>query len=202
VRAFVAIPLPEPLREELAAYAAGAAAGLSGHPTPAGNLHVTIHFLGAVDDVVERPLVAALRPACASVEPMALRIIGAALAPPRRPRMVWARLEAPPGLAALALAVAAAAAPFAPGAREPRTAKPHVTLARLRLPPPRGAELPPLAAAGAEIAVAACALVRSDLGRDGARYTTLAELPVGRGSLGSDPAPKASHPCHDRRCGV
>jgi 2'-5' RNA ligase len=179
VRAFVAIPLPELLREELAAYATGTAAALSSRPTPAGNLHVTVHFLGAVGDAGEEPLLAALRPACASVEPMTLRIIGAALAPPRRPRMVWARLEAPPELAALAQAVAAAAAPFAPGAREPRTANPHVTLARLRRPPPRGAELPPLAALETEIAVAACAVVRSDLGRGGARYTTLAELPLG-----------------------
>jgi 2'-5' RNA ligase len=54
-----------------------------------------------------------------------------------------------------------------------------VTLARLRRPPRRGTELPPLAAAGAEVAVDAVALVRSELGRGGSRYTTLAELPLG-----------------------
>ena len=179
VRAFVAIPIPAPLAEELADYAAETAGALGGRAVPSANLHVTVHFLGSVDDAEEEPLRAALAPACATVAPFTVRLAGAALAPPRRPRMIWARLDAPPELAGLAGAVAVAAGPFAPGAREPRTASPHVTLARLRRPPPRGAGLPSLAAAGAEIAVAACALVRSDLGRDGARYTTLAELPLG-----------------------
>lgn len=179
MRAFVAIALPEPLAEELAAYAAEAAGPLSGRAVQAGNLHVTVLFLAAVDDADEAQLVSALAPACVSVEPFALRLTNAALAPPRRPRMIWARLDAPPELTGLARAVAAAAAPYAPGAREPRIANPHVTLARLRRPPPRGAELPPLGSGGTEIAVGACTLVRSEPGRGGARYTTLAELPLG-----------------------
>jgi len=179
VRAFVAIPLPAPLREELAGYAADAVSGLDGRALPAANLHATVHFLGSVDDADAEPLLAALRPVCAAVAPFTLRLAGAALAPPSRPRMVWARLEAPDGLAALAHAVASAAEPLAPGARPPRTGKPHVTLARLRRPPRRGTELPPLAAAGAEVAVDGAALVRSELGRGGARYTTLGELPFG-----------------------
>jgi 2'-5' RNA ligase len=179
VRAFVAIPLPEALRDELAAYAAGAVEGLDGRLLPAANLHVTVHFLGSVDESDAELLVAALEPACASVARFTLRAAGAALAPPGRPRMIWARLEAGEELAALAQAVAAAAQPFAPGARPPRTGKPHVTLARLRRPPRRGTELPPLTAAGAEVAVDAVALVSSELGRGGARYTTLAELPLG-----------------------
>jgi 2'-5' RNA ligase len=179
VRAFIAIPLPAALREELAAYAARAAAPLSGRPVPADNLHATVHFLGAVEDGEAERLAAALEPACASIEPFVLRLAGAALAPPRRPRLVWARLEAPPELAALARALAASAEPFAPDARAPRTGNPHVTLARLHRPPRRGTELPSIAAAGAEIAVAACELVRSELGRGPARYTTLAVLPLG-----------------------
>jgi RNA 2',3'-cyclic 3'-phosphodiesterase len=179
VRAFVAIPLPAALRQELAAYAAEAAAPLSGRPVPAENLHATVHFLGAVRDDDAEPLAAALGPACASVGPFVVRLADTALAPPRRPRMIWARLEAPPELPALARAVAAAARPFAPDAREPRTGNPHVPLARLHRPPRRGTELPPIAAAGTEIAVAACELVRSELGSSGARYTTLAPLPLG-----------------------
>lgn len=179
MRAFVAIPIPAQLADELAGYAAGAAAALGGRALPSANLHVTVHFLGPVDDGGAEPLRTALAAACATVAPFALRLAGATLAPQRRPRMIWARLDAPPELAGLARAVAAAAGPFAPGAREPRTAKPHVTLARMRRPPPRATGLPPLSSAGAEIAVEACTLVRSDLGRDGARYTTLAELPLG-----------------------
>jgi len=181
VRAFAAIPLPEPLREELAGYATAAIAGLDGRAMPAANLHVTVHFLGSVPDSDEEPLRAALAPACASVAPFSMRLAAAVLAPPGRPRMVWAQLEAPSELADLAHAVAASAEPFAPRARPPRTGNPHVTLARLRRRPPRAAELPPLAAVGTEIAVAACELVRSHLGPGGSNYTTLAALPLGHG---------------------
>jgi 2'-5' RNA ligase len=181
VRAFVAIPLPEPLREELAGYAAGAIASFAGRAMPAENLHVTIHFLGAVPDSDEEPLRAALAAACASVAPFSMRLAAAALAPPSRPRMIWAQLEAPSELADLAQAVAASAEPFSPRARPPRTGSPHVTLARLRRRPPRAAALPPIPAAGTEIAVAACELVRSHLGPGGSHYTTLAALPLGRG---------------------
>ncbi len=179
MRAFVAIRLPAPLREELAGYAAAAVGGLDGRALPAANLHATVHFLGSVDGADAEPLLAALRPVCAAVAPFTVRLAGTALAPPSRPRMVWARLEAPGELAALAHAVASAAEPFAPDARPPRTGKPHVTLARLRRPPRRGAELPPFAAAGAEVAVEGVSLVRSEPDRSGARYTTLAELPLG-----------------------
>jgi RNA 2',3'-cyclic 3'-phosphodiesterase len=180
VRAFVAIPLAQALANDLAAYAGRAVAGLDARALPAENLHATVHFLGAVDDADAEALLAALRPAARSVSPFTLRVAGAALAPPGRPRMIWARLDAPQDLAALARAVAMAAEPFAPGARPPRTGNPHLTLARLRRPPRRATELPPLPAAGAEISVEACTLVRSELGRGGARYTTLATLPLGR----------------------
>jgi 2'-5' RNA ligase len=95
--------------------------------------------------------------------------------------MVWARLEAPDELAELARAIAAAAGRLAPDARAPQTGSPHVTLARLRRRPPRGTALPPLAAAGTTVAVDACALVRSELGRGGSRYTTLATMPLAAG---------------------
>jgi 2'-5' RNA ligase len=181
VRAFVAIPLPEPLREELAAYAAEAGRDLGARPTPAENLHATVHFLGAVNDRHADALAAALAPVCAGFPVLTLRVTEAALAPPGRPRMVWARLEAPDELAELARAIAAAAGRLAPDARTPRTGNPHVTLARLRRRPPRGTTLPPLPAAGATVEVEACTLVRSELGRGGSRYTTLATLPLEAG---------------------
>jgi 2'-5' RNA ligase len=118
--------------------------------------------------------------ACASVAPFSMRLAAAALAPPSRPRMIWAQLEAPSDLADLAHAVATSAEPFAQRARPPRTGSPHVTLARFRHRQPRAAELPPLAAAGTEIAVAGCELVRSHLEPGGSHYTTLAALPLGR----------------------
>ena len=181
MRAFVAIPLPEPLREELAAYAAEAARDLGARPTPAENLHATVHFLGAVNDRHADALAAALARVCAGFPALTLRVTEAALAPPGRPRMVWARLEAPDELAELSRAVAVAADRLAPDARTPRTGNPHVTLARLRRRPPRGTALPPLPAAGTTVAVEACVLVRSELGQGGSRYSTIATLPLATG---------------------
>ena len=140
MRAFVAIPLPDALRDELAAYAAQAARDLGARPTPAENLHATVHFLGAVRDADAAALTNALAPVCAGFAAFSLKVAEAALAPAGRPRMVWARLESPEGLGELARALAAAA--------------------------------------GTDIAVNACTLVRSELGRGGSRYTIVATLPL------------------------
>jgi RNA 2',3'-cyclic 3'-phosphodiesterase len=176
MRAFVAIPLPAEVRAALADYAA--AIGLPGlRRIDATDLHVTVHFLGSVADADAARIAAALTPACAGVPAFRLRLAGARLAPRRRPRMVWAALEAPPGFAHLAHAVAAAVAPFAPDARVPRPQAPHVTLARLREPPRRDAGLPEPFVTG-EIDVGECALMRSHPDRSGPRYERLAPLPL------------------------
>ena len=179
MRAFVAIPLAEETRAALAAYAA--ALDLPGaRPVAAANLHVTVHFLGSVEDGDAAALAAALEPACARVAAFTIRLVDARLAPRGRPRMAWATVDAPPGFATLAHAVAGAAAPYAPDARVPRPDRPHVTLARLRQQPRRTVDLPPLPP-GPAVTVRECLLVRSHLDREGARYERLATLPLGRG---------------------
>ncbi len=177
MRLFVAVPVPDPLAARLeAAVAALALAGV--RTTARSHLHVTLHFLGEVDPARVPALTTALARACAEAEPFSLEFGAVAPAPPRRPRMLWARAQAAPAYAALAHAVAAAAAAAAPGADPPRTAAPHVTLARargrgegVRWPPPR-------ALADAALAVRACALVRSELGPSGPRHTVLATFPL------------------------
>lgn len=175
MRAFVAIPLASETRAALAAYAAALDLPGARLVDPA-DLHVTVHFLGAVADAHAAALAAALVRPCAAVPAFRLRLAGVRLAPRRRPRMVWAGLDAPVEFAALAQAVAGAAAPFAPDARVPRPQAPHVTLARLRQPPRRAALPEPLVAR--EIDVDECTLVRSHLDRRGARYERLATLPL------------------------
>ena len=177
MRLFVAVPLPDPLAARLeAAAAALAVAGL--RTTAREHLHVTVHFLGPVEPARVPALTAALAAACAEAEPFSLAFAALAPAPPRRPRMLWARAQDSPHYTALAHAVAAAAADAAPGARPPRTTSPHVTLARAR---GRGEGVcwpAPAALAGATLAVGACALVRSDLGPGGPRHTVLATFPL------------------------
>lgn len=177
MRLFVAISLPEPLAARLET--AAAALGVAGlRTTPHEQVHVTLHFLGAVDPARVPALTDALARACAEAEPFELVFDTLAPAPPRRPRMLWARAQAPPAYAALADAVASAAADAAPDAAPPRTASPHATLARAR-GRGEGVHWPaPAALTDATLAVSACALVRSDLGRGGARHTVLATFPL------------------------
>lgn len=150
-------------------------------PTPAEHVHLTIQFLGDVEPDVVPALTRALADACVHHAPTELSLEEIAPGPPRRPRMLWGTATAPPAYEALVNAVAAAAAPHAPEARSARPGRPHLTLARLRgraglrdWPAPR-----PLA--DARLPVTELALVRSELGPHGPRYTTLATLPLGGG---------------------
>jgi len=174
MRAFVAARLSEALAAELAAKAQ-AVAGPELRLIPAENLHVTVHFLGAVEDARVDALATALAGACTEAGPLEIRFEAIAPGPPRRPRMLWALGGETPEYDELVAAIAAAAAPFAPDAPKPRPGTPHVTLARLRgrAPIGRWPEPVPLDAA---LDVAALTLMRSDLGRGGSRYTPLAEL--------------------------
>jgi 2'-5' RNA ligase len=175
LRLFVAVQLPDPLRGRLAAHAERLAG--AGRVVAAANLHVTVHFLGRVDEHDAAPLKAALEAAVAAMPAFALRLTGVAPGPRRRPRMLWATIDRDPRFDELAQAVASAAAPFAPEARPPRTARPHITLVRHRGAPPPGEE-----ALAADIPVDAVELVSSRLEPGGADYETLARLPLEPGA--------------------
>jgi 2'-5' RNA ligase len=180
VRLFVAAIPPPDVARRLAEAAAGLAPPEL-RPTPAGNVHVTIHFLGDVDADVVPALADALADACAGHAPSELAVEAIVPGPPRRPRMLWGAASATPAYEALVNAVAAAAAPHAPDARPARPGSPHLTLARLR-GRSRLRDWPePLPLTDARIPFTELALVRSELGPDGPRYTTIAALPLGGG---------------------
>jgi RNA 2',3'-cyclic 3'-phosphodiesterase len=177
MRLFVAVLLPDPLAALLGATARAIA--------PDGvrivrreSLHVTVHFLDEVEPAAVPALERSLAAACSGREPFALAFEAVAPAPPRRPRMLWACAAPSADYAALALAVCGAAAASAPRARPARPSHPHVTLARARAGGVRWPDAAPIE--GGELAVDACALVRSELGPGGSRYTVLATLPLGR----------------------
>jgi 2'-5' RNA ligase len=176
VRLFVAVPLPDRLAAQLQA-AAAAVPGL--RETRRENLHVTVHFLGPVAPEQLAPLEAALGPACAVAEPFGLAFDAVVPAPPRRPRMLWARAAPSAHYAALAHAVAEAAAGAAPAAAELRTSSPHVTLARARDRDARVRWPDPVVLAGAALHVGECVLMRSDPAAGGTRYTSLATFALG-----------------------
>jgi len=133
-RLFVAIDLPKPVCFELARLVAEPPHGV--RPVPAAQLHLTLHFLGDVDD--ERRGVVVERLGRVHRKPFTLGLRGTGVFPPRgRPSVLWAGVAPSPALADLHAAVGREVE--ASGlAAESRAYVPHVTLARLLPGAPRG----------------------------------------------------------------
>jgi 2'-5' RNA ligase len=185
-RSFVAVLLPEPVRARLGE----AVATLSARAPRLGwvrpeNLHLTLRFLGGLDAAGVAAAGDAVRRAAAGRAPFRLGLGGLGGFPSARaPRVVWAGVTA--GAAALAglqgaLEAELTARGFPP---EMRAFHAHVTLGRARDPrQARGLEALLGSAAGfGELTVAAVHLMRSDLGRGGARYDVLLEAALDGGT--------------------
>ena len=176
-RLFVAIELPEAVQAELARLCAGVPGA---RWVRRDQMHLTLRFIGEVDD----GLFARLRTALAAVRaaPFDLALRGVGCFPPRgAARVLWAGLEAPPALPALYQSVEAAVRSLGlPPDDKPFAA--HITLARLKTPPPpdavarylerhAGFATPPFPAA-------AFALYSSRLSPAGPDYTCKARFPL------------------------
>ncbi len=130
VRTFVAIDLPEEIREraresqEILRRSGGRLAIVD----PA-NLHITVKFLGEVELARIEPIIEALRGA--SADPFEMTVGCAVCNPPRRPRVIWCDVTDAGESAALARQVDDLLAPLG-FPRESRPFRPHVTLARVK----------------------------------------------------------------------
>lgn len=127
IRLFVAIPLPERVRADLAALACG----LPGAQwTATDNYHLTLRFIGEVEESLYPDIAGSL--ASIRAEDFAFRLAGLDyFGDRRRPRILYARVEAPDALAQLQkrienVLVRGGLVP------EGRRYHPHVTLARLK----------------------------------------------------------------------
>lgn len=181
-RLFVAVPIGEQLRAELAAAvdrlrAADPERDAAFRWTDPQGWHVTLAFLGPASPDVVPSVADALHAGAAGIRPFRVATGGLGAFPsPRRARVVWYRLLDPEGrLASLAQAVRRELAmddggPF----------RAHLTLARARAE--RGAPLdagllgarPP----GGEITIDRLVLYRSHLGRGPASYESVVEVPL------------------------
>lgn len=137
MRAFIAIELPEELRDRLAREQSRfrAAAPDARWTRPEG-IHLTLKFLGEISNEQVTQVKEALDK-IGPFEPFAIRAKGFGFFPDaRRPRVFWAGLDAPPKLAQLAARIenAMAALGFTP---ENRAFSPHLTLARFKEPRPQ-----------------------------------------------------------------
>lgn len=176
LRLFVGIALPEEARAVLAALAGGLPGARWVAPE---NMHLTLRFVGEVDDDLAEDLDAALAGVPGAPFDLTLNGLGA-FESRNRVRAVWVAAEAGPELPALQARVESAAvrAGFAP---ESRKFMPHVTVARLKNAP-SGKVTPYLERNGGfrsgPFTVTDFQLFRSHLGKAGPRYEVLADYPL------------------------
>jgi 2'-5' RNA ligase len=176
LRLFVALDLPDPVRDALAALAAAADPEVW-RPLGRDALHVTLAFLGPRPPAAAAAIEALLAAEAGTPAPP-LALAGAEVLPPRRGRVLTARIDDPTNalgdLQARVSHALAAAGLYTP---EQRPFHPHATVARLRprARPPRAADLPlePLA-----FHPGAVTLYVSRLHPAGARYEPLARAPL------------------------
>ncbi|MBI4637242.1 MAG: RNA 2',3'-cyclic phosphodiesterase [Candidatus Rokubacteria bacterium] len=148
------------------------------------NLHVTLKFLGQVDEARLGEVASALAAAAAGVAAFDFVVQGLGAFPSvDRPRVVWAGAgEGAGALVTLASRVEEALGPLG-FAAEARPFSPHVTLGRLRAPRRDPALAAALGASPGQvfgrIRAARVSLMRSDLSPRGARYSELAAAALG-----------------------
>jgi 2'-5' RNA ligase len=188
IRTFIAIELSTDVLRRIGTLLeriqADVPSGLVRWVRPEG-IHLTLKFLGDVEQGRLETLAGALQAACTSHAPFSLSIGGMGVFPnPRRPRVVWIGVDEPTGaLLRLQGDVERAITPLGfPTERRPFS--PHLTLGRVK----RGGSAAELEALGqyatrarvrvGEMAVETVYLMRSDLGPAGARYTELATAPL------------------------
>jgi RNA 2',3'-cyclic 3'-phosphodiesterase len=176
VRAFVALPLPEPLRAAVSETIDRL------RPTVPDvrfvrdeGVHVTLRFLGWTRPEVLAALEAPLRAAAAQCPPADVAVRGLGTFPERgSPRVLWLGLELPEALRTLQAACERAAVACGFEA-ETRAFHPHLTLGRWR-ERARRPSLPDLDLGSAR--VESLVLYRSELRASGSVYTPLGVFPL------------------------
>ena len=187
VRAFFAVDLPDDIRAALARAMrqlplreAGARA------VSPENLHVTLHFLGQIDDGEIVPVQELAQQAAAEVEPFKIEVGGLIAVPPagKRLRMIWGGLTDATGRLGQLNAALGRRLREVGFEIETRPFSPHITMARFRST--RGAEavrtaLAPLA--GMQLGLVdidRLVLYSSELTKTGPIYAPLASVGLGQ----------------------
>lgn len=185
LRAFIAIELDDALIRDLTTLRTRIDAGRAGvRWMTAGQMHLTLKFLGDLDERRLPELCRALTQIAAKHDPFEMRLTGAGCFPPcGTVRIVWAGLEEPTGrLASLQRDIEVGMAELG-FPREHRGFAPHVTLARVRSARHAGPLREAVAAAanfaGGAMDVKEIVLFQSILSRDGASYVPLSRHVLG-----------------------
>jgi 2'-5' RNA ligase len=187
-RIFIAISLPEQVKDQIARAQEelrGALSGDSVRWTNRGQLHLTLKFLGAVESRRLDELTNAVRGACEGFEVLQLRAEQIGCFPNlSHPRVIWARVhDEKERLPLLQRAVETATAEFT-SERPEGTFTGHVTLGRCQAINRRQAELLAKLARAMEPGLFgewtanSVEIIRSELASGGSHYTPLAAAPL------------------------
>jgi 2'-5' RNA ligase len=181
MRAFVAIDLPESIRAALRRQqAAFRPVSPDARWTQLEGIHLTLKFLGEISDGKVREVCESLKN-LGRFEGFTIGLKGFGFFPDaRRPRVFWAGVEAPANLSRLAEQVEEAMGKIG-FAREERAFRPHLTLARFRVPKPQPALQALLSQQGEQelgnFEVSEFFLFESKLSPQGAEYRKVERFP-------------------------
>ena len=133
IRAFIAIEIPDALKERMREIQSVISGGVRGLALPKQEaIHLTLKFLGDIDEDAVSHITDALRAACANVGHFTLAVDGIGGFPSLRcPRVVWAGVNEHEGLASLHKDIEDRLAKLGIEKESVRY-KPHITLCRVR----------------------------------------------------------------------
>lgn len=192
MRLFVAIDLPEEWKRILAEPEAHIGwLGRGVHWAEPRGMHLTLKFLGEIEENRLDELGVALRAACSGIVAFSIRLKNTGVFPnPKRPRIYWAGIEAPRELLELQARVDAAMQTLG-FERDEHPFRPHLTLARIKEPIGKDRMTGALLNFRLEsepTTVCEILLMRSHLSREGAHYEAIRRFPL------VDPSPSISLP--------
>ena len=175
-RLFVGVPVPERTRQSLARQLPQP---LPGKPSPMGNWHFTLRFLGETEAMLRDRLIRGLREtSLGGPFELAFQSLGA-FPDPRRAKILWAGVgKGKERLESIAQRVEAAAVE-AGFSREMRRFSAHLTLSRIN--PPRAVKelLADARPIDARMRIEEVVLYRSELGGPHSKYTVVETFSLG-----------------------
>lgn len=188
IRSFIAIELPREIQTALDGVTRRLAqGGLPVRWVRAGNIHLTMKFLGEIRQAQVEEIIRVLQAEARQHKPFSFLVEGVGMFPnPRRPRVVWVGVKAPPELAILHRGIEAACEKlgFPP---EDRGFSPHLTLGRVAQSAQpddfrRLAELVSITTVGrlGEVRTDGLSLFKSELRPGGAVYSLMFHARLGQ----------------------
>jgi RNA 2',3'-cyclic 3'-phosphodiesterase len=184
IRAFLALEISPSLQKNITGHSAALKRALSNNIrwVATENIHLTLKFLGDTSSASLQDLTHALTAIIAQQQPFDISVGGFGVFPnPKRPRILWIGIQAPPDLERLSRAIEATCVRLGYPPEE-KHFNPHLTIGRLRdgadqsalLPVLQEIEIRPLGS----MTVSNITLFRSDLRPQGPLYTPLSHLPL------------------------